>query len=93
MDLFEIRMKIDFSKLEVKSLIQKEGILTDVREPLANGLYVAGEGIAAHALAMKIYNSEGEVEYTDKEFDLIKSFVERNGTPMMIDAINNLLKQ
>lgn len=86
-------MKIDFSKLGMKNLVQKEGILVDVREPLANGIYMAGEGIAAHALAMKIYNSEGEVEYTDKEFDLIKSFVERNGTPMMIDAINNLLKQ
>ena len=53
-------------------------------------LYQSGIGIAAHALAFKIYNSTGECELTDDEYQLLMSFAEHHFIPMVIDALKNV---
>jgi hypothetical protein len=47
-------------------------------------------GISGYALALKLYNSKGEEEYTDEEFDMILNYANRYGTPFFIDALQRL---
>ena len=48
----------------------------DIAFPLSNGIYTNIPGIMAHAVAMKIYNAEGEVELTTEETGALIQWVE-----------------
>lgn len=50
-------------------------------------LYLNVNGIRAHALAMKIYNSEGEENYSPEEVKLIKEVAEKLCAPNFIDGL------
>ncbi|WP_294616451.1 hypothetical protein [uncultured Bacteroides sp.] len=64
----------------------------DCRESFANVLYQNGNGIALHALALKIYNSDENTEYTDEEVNLIKEHANAFCKPFFIDAINRAVE-
>lgn len=66
---------------------RKTAVRRDVKKQIANDLYNHGRGIWFHALALKIYNSHGETEYTDEEYQLLLDFSNETGTPVFIDAI------
>lgn len=84
-------MKIDFNKLKVYTgLDKKQFILAQAAKELADGLYKTAMGISGYALALKLYNSKGEEEYTDEEFDIILNYANRYGTPFFIDALQRL---
>ena len=85
-------MKINFAQLEVYTDIQKTNkICMDARQQLGELIYEVGSGIKAHSLALKIYNSEGELEYTDEEVQVINmKFVNKYCKPAIIDAMNAL---
>jgi len=84
--------KINFEKLETFTDITKtKKVEQDVKTEFANFIYKNAAGIEMHALALKIYNSEGETEYNEKECELIKA-VSRSLAPFFIDAIDNILK-
>jgi len=83
--------KINFEKLDIFTDIQKtKKVEQDVKAEFANFIYKNAAGIEMHALALKIYNSEGETEYNEKECELIKA-VSRSLAPFFIDAIDNIL--
>ena len=83
-------MKINFEQLKVYTDIAKTNeTVTNVKVQIADALYQNGFGIACHALALKIYNSQGECELTDEECQILMSFVEQKCTPMIIDAFKN----
>lgn len=84
--------KINFEKVEIFTDITKTNrIERNVKNEIANFIYMNGSGIEMHALALKIYNSEGETEYNDKECELIRA-ASRSLAPFFIDAIDNILK-
>lgn len=84
-------MKIDFTKVEIYTGIAKKAcVVKDVREDFADALYSQCVGLKAHALALKIFNSKGEEEYTEDEVELIKQFAQENCSPSLIDAINKM---
>lgn len=60
------------------------------KKDFANIIYQLGRGIEAHALAFKIFNSNGEIEYNDEECNMIKEYASLC-SPAFIDAINKLL--
>lgn len=83
-------MKINFEQLKVFTDIAKTNVaVTNVKVQIADALYQNGFGIAAHALAFKIYNSSGECELTDEEYQILMAFVEQKCTPMIIEAFKN----
>lgn len=83
--------KINFEEMEFYLNIEKTQKRTqNVKSQFANAIYVGATGIEMHALAMKIYESNGETEFTDKECSMIQQ-VTNQFTPMFIDAINNVL--
>lgn len=84
--------KINFEKLELFTDITKtKKVEQNVKTEFANFIYKNAAGIEMHALALKIYNSDGETEYNEKECELIKA-VSRSLAPFFIDAIENILK-
>lgn len=83
-------IKIDFTNITVYTDIAKtKAVVKDLKEEVANDLYMHGQGIAFHALALKIYNSQGEVELDDKEYQLLMNYANQMCTPMIIDAFKN----
>lgn len=60
----------------------------DVRETFADMIYNNVNGIKAHALALKIYENKGAVEYTDEEVQLIRTVAEQLCVPGFIDGLN-----
>lgn len=84
-------MKINFDSVKVYTDLSKTRSVTqNMRKEFANFIYTQGNGIAAHALALKIYNGNQETDFDESEVMIIRKFVE-NCTPCVIDAFNELL--
>lgn len=84
--------RIDFRHFNVYlSVSHKEARPMDVRETFADMIYNNVNGIKAHALALKIYESEGEADYTDDEVKLVRVVAERLCVPGFIDGLNEQL--
>ena len=84
--------RIDFQHFNVYlSVSHKEARPMDVRETFADMIYNNVNGIKAHALALKIYESEGEADYTDDEGKLVLVVAERLCVPGFIDGLNEQL--
>lgn len=84
--------RIDFQHFNVYlSVTRKEARSMDVRETFADMIYNNVNGIKAHALALKIYESEGEADYTDDEVKLVRTVAERLCVPGFIDGLNEQL--
>lgn len=64
----------------------------DARESTANMLYLNVNGIRAHALALKIYQSTGEEDYSQEEVDTIVRIAETYALPAFIDGLRDQLK-
>lgn len=87
-------MKIDFEQFEVYSdLAKKNKVVLNVKEDFANVIYQRGQGIAFHALALKIWNSHGEEEYNENEYALMKRISEALFSPQFIDALEEYGRQ
>ena len=85
--------KINFQQFRIPTGIDKSRYqYGDARESVANMLYLNVNGIRAHALAMKIYQSDGEVDYSDEEIKTITDVANAYGTPAFIDGLRAILK-
>lgn len=81
--------KIDFKHFKIYTTVSRKAAQTvDARETFADLIYKNVNGIKAHALALKIYNNEGETEYTDEEVQLIRTVAEQLCVPGFIDGLN-----
>lgn len=88
-----IIMKLNFKELHVfNGLSRVTEAVEDVREMFADAIYASGRGVASLELCRKIYNSDGEEEYDEKEVELIKEY-SRFGNPRFIDAIDNMIEK
>ena len=86
--------KIDFKNFSMRIGIAIDDTFTmDAREGFANLIYTNVNGIAALSLAQKIFKSEGEAEFDEREVEIIKKVAEEYCTPRFIDSINALLSE
>ena len=70
-------MKANFRKVPVYTSIRKDMVMEqDIAFPLANGIYSNIPGIMAHAVALKIYEAESEVELTQEEAQALCQWTE-----------------
>ena len=84
-------MKIDFEHFKLYAGIDRDRFeILNVKKEFADVLYTRGTGIAFHALAFKIYNSEGEQDYSEEEYLLMQSFSEQCMSPRFIDSLKAL---
>jgi hypothetical protein len=85
--------RINFKELSVYTGVAKREKATgDSRESFANVIYTCLSGIRAKNLALNIFNSDGEIELSDEDVNLIRSAANTYCTPAFIDAINEQLK-
>ena len=89
----EKTIKINFEDVGIYTDIEhKTMVRLDMKKKIANDLYNHGQGIAFHALALKIYNSQGEIELSGEEYKLLMDYVRQMGTPAAIDALESYNK-
>lgn len=85
--------KIDFQHFRMfTSITHEETVEEDARKQLADLIYKNMNGIQALNLALKILNSEGEIELSAEEMSLLIPFIENGFTPMFIESFNANLK-
>ena len=86
--------KIDFQHMKIYTGVSHKTLHTcDARETFADLIYRNAGGIRAHALAMKIYKSEGKTEYSDDEIKLIQAVAKKMCLPGFIDGLNEQLTE
>lgn len=84
--------KLNFKEFHVPTGISRKARqCVDVREAVADLLYTRVSGIKAHSLAFKIYESDGDAEYSDEEVAVIRAAVERYCLPNVIDGLLAML--
>lgn len=84
--------KIDFHKLKVRqSLSDSTTREVDISQSLADLVYTKMSGMASHALAHKLFETQGEVELSDEECAIIQHAVETFAVPFVIDAVRQTL--
>lgn len=84
--------KLNFQHFKVYASISHKASQTmDVRETFADMIYNNVNGIRAHALAMKIYKSDGENEYSEEEVKLIQAVADKMCVPGFIDGLSEQL--
>lgn len=85
-------MKLNFKQFILfQGIDKKNALLTDVSKAIADGLYNTMQGIASHALALKIYNAAGEEEYSDEEIEMLRNF-SKQCTPAFMDSFEEFVK-
>lgn len=85
--------KINFQRFRIPAGIDRSRYQTgDARESVANMLYLNVNGIRAHALALKIYRSEGETDFTEEEVRTLREVAATYATPAFIDGLNEQLQ-
>ena len=84
-------MNLNLKEIEVfENIAKTKCVVMDIREAFADLIYARGAGIKAHALALKVFNSDENTEYTDEEIEQIKVYI--GMCPQaIIDAINRQL--
>lgn len=84
--------RINFKEMTVYTGIsRKETVRGDARESFADVLYTCCNGIRAKNLALRIFNSEGEIELAEEDVQLVKMAANAYCKPVFIDAINDQL--
>lgn len=85
-------MTIDFSRIEIfTDVAHMNCSICDLRTQFADVIYSCGQGIASHALALKIYNSSGPEHFDEKELRLIEQY-SKLCSPAFIDAMGSIIK-
>jgi len=85
-------MTIDFSHFQAFTGISHEKVVEqDIHKEIADLLYTQYNGIMAHDVALRIYKSEGPVEFNKEEVDFLRKFAQ-NGTPIFMDSLEANIK-
>lgn len=86
-------MQIKLESLEVFTTLDKTQCqVINARKLIANLIYSqgAGLGLAGQALAVKMWNSEGDIDYSEREVEIIRSVTERCCAPCVIEAVERI---
>ena len=85
--------KINFKEFQIQeNLFSDTKTLVDLREGFSNVVYKNSQGIKGLDLALKIYKSDGEIEFNDDELQIIKNISEICVAPIT-KAIQDILNE
>ena len=88
----KIMVRINFKQLPVYTGIsRKETVTGDARESFADVLYTRVNGVRAKDLALKIFNSEGDMELDSEDEKLVRFAALNLCVPSVGDAIIDML--
>lgn len=69
-------------------ITQKDKVIVDVSFQVADLMYKNANGVLAHDVAMRIYKSEGPVEFSEEEFAFVDGFVKEYMTNIFQDSFS-----
>lgn len=79
--------KINFREFQIYTGVSHKEIRTfDIRESLADALYLSGRGIRMHDLALRIFRSAESIDLDETDERLLREFAE-NMSPAFIDSL------
>ena len=85
--------KINFKEFQIQeNLFSNTKTIVDLREGFSNVVYKNSQGIKGLDLALKIYKSDGEIEFNNDELQIIKSVSEICVAPIT-KAIQDILNE
>lgn len=84
-------MKLNFKELRVFNIARTKETIVDAREIFADAISGNIIGFEAHNLCHKIFESDGDEDYTDREVELIQQYSSL-GTGQFIDAVLNMIE-
>ena len=86
---------IDFTKFKMfTDISQEETVTSNQRIEFSDVIYKNVPGIAAHELAMRIYKSDGPMELSDADLNILLPFVEQAFVPVFVDSFkSNLIEK
>ena len=85
--------KINFKEFQIQeNLFSDTKTIVDLREGFSNVVYKNSQGIKGLDLALKIYKSDGEIEFNNDELQIIKSVSEICVAPIT-KAIQDILNE
>ena len=85
--------KINFKEFQIQeNLFSDTKTIVDLREGFSNVVYKNSQGIKGLDLALKIYKSDGEIEFNDDELQIIKNISEICVAPIT-KAIQDILNE
>lgn len=80
-------MTINFQRFKsYEDITQTTTREIDIRKEFADLMYKNMNGIEAHDLALRIYRSEGDMEVSDRDVEIIKLLSSR-ATPIFYDSM------
>lgn len=65
-------MKINLTKVTLKPTIEGPEVIQDLHKSVAEAIYQHAKTIAEHSFALRLYESNGEIEATEEEIGFIK---------------------
>lgn len=86
-------MKRNLENVEVYTSIDKSSCqVINLRKSIANLIYNQGNGLGLEgtALATKMWNGDGDIDYSEREVEIIRSVVERCCAPCVIEVVNRI---
>ena len=84
--------KINFRQFSLfTDISRKNTTKTDVSTAIADAIYKQAMGIMAHSLAIRIYESNGEIELSPEEAAFLGRFIRENTTPLFQDSFESNL--
>ena len=85
--------KINFKEFQIQeNIFSNTKTIVDLREGFSNVVYKNSQGIKGLDLALKIYKSDGEIEFNNDELQIIKSVSEICVAPIT-KAIQDILNE
>ncbi len=88
-----MKKRLNFKEFDVYAGVdRRKKRQGDVRESFADIVYNTANGIRGHALALKIYNSEGGTDFTDEEVEIMRNIAGEYCLPGFIDGLNDQLE-
>lgn len=86
--------KINFNTLKAHRHLGDNATTTiNVRKLLTDVIYSGPFGMAGHALAHKLYETDGDVELSEEECQLVRTAAQSFNEPYAIDAILNAVRK
>ena len=103
-DLRNLKVYLSLSKTDYKTnengeeftdengnKVPNYAIINNMHKGIADAIYRNTAGLNNLSLAIKLFNSNGEIELDEEEIELLKSFAEQNFKVNFLEALNERL--
>lgn len=73
-------------------ITKKKAVKADVSRDIAEAIYKGANGLVAHSIAIRIYESQGDIELSAEEEAFLRRFIQEATTPVFQDSFEANLK-